>query len=195
MRQCDRRREVALLGPRRHARPGHADDDAAPGAVALRVPRRVADRVLARELVGDLAVDAGQLGDLRREERAAAGFLRELAQHELGFLEALGRRAGAVGRAQADRVDRGLGALGEVEHLLERQQARGVLAVREHDDRLAADLLDVRRDDLLQILQRDVDRVVQRGRAAGRRLADRLLELGGVVGEGLQDRRRGCRSR
>ena len=92
----------------------------------------------------------------------------------------------AVVRAQADRVDRGFRSLREVEHLLERQQARRVLAVGEHDDRLAADLVDVLRDDLLQILQRDVDRVVQRRRAAGRRLADRLLELGGVVGEALQ---------
>ena len=40
---------------------------------------------------------------------------------------------------------------------------------------------------LLQILQRDVDRVVQRRRAAGRGLANRLLELGRGVGEGLED--------
>ena len=100
--------------------------------------RCVAERVLAGELVGDLRVDAVQILDLRREERAAAGFLRQLAHDELGFAEALGLRVGA---AQRDRVDRGLGALGQVEHLVERDQARRVLAVGEDDERLAADVL------------------------------------------------------
>ena len=175
-----------MLGPRRHARTGHADDDAAPRAVALRVARGVADRVLAGELVGDLAVDAGQLRQLVREERRGPGFLRELAQHELRLLEPFGGRAGTVGRAQPDRVDGRLGALREIEDLFERQQARRVLAVRQHDDRLPADLLGVLGDDLLQILQRDVDGVVERGRPAGRRLLDRRLELGRAVGEVLQ---------
>ena len=151
-----------------------------------RVPRRVADRVLARQLVGNLAVDVGELGDLSREERAAAGFLRELPHHELGFLEALRAARRRVVGPQADGVDRGLGPLRQVEHLLERQQARRVFAVRQHDDRLAPDFVGVPGHDLLQVLQRDVDGVVERRRPAGRRLPDRLLELARVVGEGLQ---------
>jgi hypothetical protein len=179
--------EVAQLGSRGHARTGHADDDAAPGAVAFRVARGVADRVLAGELVGDLAVDTGQLRKLAREERARSRFLRELAQHELRFLEPLRGRPGAVRRAQPDGIDRRLGALREIEDLFERQQAGRVLAVGEDHDRLPANLLGVLGDDLLQVLQRDVDGVVEGGRAAGRRLLDRRLELSRAVREVLQD--------
>src|SRR3954454_18533687 len=97
-----RRREVSLLGAGRQAWPGDANDDAAPRPVALRVPRRIANRVLARELVGDLSVDARQFRELVGEERAGACLLRELTQDELGFLESLGRRSRTVRSAQAD---------------------------------------------------------------------------------------------
>src|SRR6185436_9730949 len=83
------RAEVSLLGPRRHPGTRRLDHDAAPGAVALRVLRRIADSVLARELVGNLSVDPAQLGELVREERTAACLLRELLEHELRFLEQL----------------------------------------------------------------------------------------------------------
>src|SRR5262249_16969514 len=79
-------REVAEFGARGHVRARHADDDAPPRSVALGIPRRVADRVLARELVGDLAVDVVEVGQLVGEERPAACLLRELTQHELCFL-------------------------------------------------------------------------------------------------------------
>ncbi len=156
----------------------------APSRFALR--RRITEGVLARQLIGDLRVDAGQLRRLRREERAPAGFLRELPQHEFGFLESLGARR-SFRPAQPDRVDRGFRALREIQHLFERQQARGVLAVREDDDRLAADFLHVGRDDLLQILERDVDRVVHRGGTARRCAADRRFEILDLVRECLQD--------
>src|SRR5581483_7294001 len=88
-----RRREVAELGARGGVRAVDADHDAAPGAVAFRVARGVADDVLARQLVGDLAVDAVEVRQLVREEGAAARLLRELPQDELRFLEpARGRR-------------------------------------------------------------------------------------------------------
>src|SRR4051812_18130742 len=105
------RREVSQFGACLQARACDAHDDAPPRAVALRVARGVADRVLARQLVGNLPVDAGELRQLVREERPRAGFLRELAEHELRFLEPLRRRAGAVRRTQADRVYRGLRSL------------------------------------------------------------------------------------
>src|SRR3954462_13972076 len=78
---------VPLLGARGGVRLVRADDDAPPGAVALRIARRVADHVLARELVGDLSVDAGQLVGRVREEHAATGLLRELAQHVVRLIE------------------------------------------------------------------------------------------------------------
>ena len=93
-----------------------------------------------------------------------------------------------LGAAQRDRVDRGLGPLRQVEHFFERDQARRVLAVREDDERLAADVLVALRLDLAELLERDVDRVVQRGRAAGDRLADRAFEVGLVRRERLPDR-------
>src|SRR5947209_2844405 len=108
------RREVPELGPRRDVRTVGADDHAPPRTIALRIPRGVADRVLAREFVRDLTVDAGQLRELVREERPRAGFLRELAQHELRFLESFGRRARTVWRPQADAIDRGFGSLRQI---------------------------------------------------------------------------------
>ena len=119
-----RRREVPELGPGRQLTSVDADDDTTPTAVASRIARRVADGVLARQLVGDLAVDLGEVEHLIGEEGAPAGFLRELPQGELGFFEALA--LGRVGAAQADRVDRGFRTLGQIEHFFERQQARGV---------------------------------------------------------------------
>ena len=182
-----RRREIALLGSRGEVRPVDAHDDPAPGAVALRVLRGVADRVLARQLLGDLRVDVRRARRPARGRRRAPGFLRQLPEDELRFLEALAARRRPSSRPQADRVDRRLGPLREIEHLLERQQARRVLAVRQDDDGLPPDLVDVRGDDSLQVLQRDVDRVVHRRRSAGRRPPDRLLELVDVVRERLQD--------
>ena len=92
-----------------------------------------------------------------------------------------------VGAAQRDRVDRRLGALRQVEHLVERDEARRVLAVREDDERLAPDVFFGHRLDLPQLLQRDVDGVVQRGRAAGGGLLDGGLELGLIAGEAPAD--------
>src|SRR5437868_11886992 len=89
------RSEIALFRASRRARtrPYH---HAAPRAVALRVLRRVADRVLARQLVGNLCVDAVQLGELVREKCPASGLLRHLAQDEFRFLEQLGSAAALV---------------------------------------------------------------------------------------------------
>src|SRR5262245_6257849 len=109
----DGRAVVPLLGTGRDARAFDPDHDSPPGAVALGVARRVADRVLARQLLGDLCVNRRQLRDGVREERAAAGFLGELAQDEFRFAETA-RRAGALVGPQADRVDRRFGALGEI---------------------------------------------------------------------------------
>ena len=71
---------------------------------------------------------------------------------------------------------RRLGSLGQVEQFVVADQARRVLAVREDHDRLPADVLFGRRADLLQFLERDVDRLVERRRAARHRLADGALE-------------------
>src|SRR5689334_4947067 len=100
MASVRRRREVALLGSRGKVGAVDADHDTPPRAVALRVAGRVADRVLARQLVGDLSVDAVQIRELTREERTAACFLGELAQHELGFLEAAGTASAELGDPQ-----------------------------------------------------------------------------------------------
>src|SRR5690349_21175453 len=107
-------REVPELGARRRVRPVHPDDDPAPGTVALRVSRRIADGVLCRELVRDLAVHAGELAQLAGEERPPSRLLRELTEHEFRFLEPLRRRRRAVVRPEADRVDGCFRSLGEI---------------------------------------------------------------------------------
>ena len=94
------RREVPELGARGEIRTHDPDDDAPPGSVTLRVLRGVAHGVLARQLVGNLSVDAGEIGDLVREERPSAGFLGELPHHEFRFLETLGRDAGSLARRE-----------------------------------------------------------------------------------------------
>src|SRR4029079_5661765 len=78
---------VALLGARGGVLVVGAHDDPSPGAVAFWIARRVADHVLARELVGDLPVNAGQLVRGAREENAAAGLLREPAAHRGPLVE------------------------------------------------------------------------------------------------------------
>src|SRR3954454_24246838 len=106
------RAEVALLRARGEVGAGGADDDAAPLAVTAWIARRVGQRVLRRLFVGDLRVDALELGGAGREERAAARLLGDLLEHELGFGEAA---VAEIAAAVADRVDDRLGALGEVE--------------------------------------------------------------------------------
>ena len=101
------RREVALLGARRRAPAGSTPhDDAAPRAVALRVLRGVADRVLARQLVRDLAVDARCRSSTRfgKNVRPPVSWAscRSTNSASLNPLSP----TGSVGRPQADRVDR-----------------------------------------------------------------------------------------
>src|SRR5262249_59566260 len=105
-------------------------------------------------------VDVVQIGELVRKKRTAAGFLGELPQDELGFLEALRAGRRSLAGAQPDRVDRRFGSLREIEHFLEGQQARRILAVRQQHDRLTSNLLDVVVVDFLKVLHRDVYRVV-----------------------------------
>ena len=165
--------------------PCHLHDDSPEGAVGAGILRRVTERVLTGELVGNLRVHPVQVFDLGREKGASTGFLRELAHDEFRFTESAS--AGVVA-AKRDRVDRRLRTLGQIEYFLERDEARGVLAVREHDEGLAAHIFLVLRLDLAQLLERDVDGVVQRRRAAGYGLENGGFELGLIRGEGLPNR-------
>src|SRR5262245_25013699 len=66
---------VTRLGAGAYIRFVYADEDATEAAVALRIVRGIAERVLAREFLRDGTVDAGKLGDIRREKRTGAGLL------------------------------------------------------------------------------------------------------------------------
>src|SRR5438045_9574772 len=92
--------EISLLGARRQARAVHSHHDAAPCAVASRVARSIADRVLARELVPNLPVGVVQVRQLTGEERASAGLLRHSSQAELRLTESLRASATACARAR-----------------------------------------------------------------------------------------------
>ena len=74
-------------------------------------------------------------------------------------------------RAQADRVDVDLGLARQLEHLVVADQGRRVLAVGEQHDGAAPQL--GRLLLLRQVLERHVERVVQRGGARGLGAADR----------------------
>ena len=78
-RSTRRRGVVAPFGARRHVRPSIWTTMRRHAPSRLAVLRGVAERVLAGELVGDLGVHAVEVVDFRREERAPAGFLRELS--------------------------------------------------------------------------------------------------------------------
>src|SRR5687768_17526767 len=104
---------VALLRPRRGIRAGHLDDHAPPGPVALLVLRRIADGVLARQLVRYLRVDAREILEAVREERTAAGFLGELTHDEFRLAESLGLRR--FGTSERNRINRCFRTLRELE--------------------------------------------------------------------------------
>src|SRR3954451_6501928 len=108
----------------------HAYDDPPPSAIALGIPRAVAERVLTGQFVGNLTIHAGQLGDLPGEKYPSSGLLGQLAQHELRIAEPA---APFVARPEPNGVDGGLGALREIQHLVEADEARRVLAIGEHD--------------------------------------------------------------
>src|SRR5262245_48845611 len=78
---------VTLLGARGNARPIDPDDHAAPRAIALGVAGAVADGVLARQLLGDLLVNGGELRHRVRKECSPAGLLGELPKDELRLPE------------------------------------------------------------------------------------------------------------
>ncbi len=113
--------------------------DAAPGAVAPVVLGGVSDRVLARELVVDLAVDRREALDVGWEERTAAGVGRQLPKRVRGFAESF-RLAVARILHQADGIDGRLGAPCEVQHVVEGDEAGRVFAIRQENDRLTPDL-------------------------------------------------------
>ena len=84
----------------------------------------------------------------------------------------------------------------ELEHVFVGVQARRVLAVGQHDDAAAPDLLRRARAHALQLFERDVQRVVERRRAAGARvfLIARSSAATSFV-NACPNRRAACRSR
>ena len=86
---------------------------------------------------------------------------------------------------QADRVDSDARAPRLVHHLVERQQRRRVLAVRQHDNRPTSHAI-VLTDALPELTQGDVDGVVERRTARCLRLADGVLGERPIGREALQ---------
>src|SRR5262245_35416328 len=72
------RRRIAGACPNLHAwMIGDANDHSPERAVASWILRRVADRVLVRQLLADASIHARELGDFQREEGTRARFQRE----------------------------------------------------------------------------------------------------------------------
>ena len=140
-----RRREVALLGPRRRAsaarpaRPGGARRRRAAGS--SRCSRRCtgsrARRRSARRRRRDPTASPGRRR-ARRSPAPAAACTNSASRKPLRLRLVLHRGA-PIG------VDRRLRALRQIEHLLEGEEARRVLAVGEQHDRLPAHLVAVAR--------------------------------------------------
>jgi len=63
----------------------HAHGYSTPGTVRSRVAGQITDRVLIRQLVGDLRVDIDEVYRPLGQEQAAAGFLGELAKSEFSI--------------------------------------------------------------------------------------------------------------
>src|SRR6185436_13823984 len=109
------------------------DLDLPPGVVALRVGRLIPEQVLVRELVEQLAERRVQLLGAVGEERASAGRRREALHH---LLERLHRDAAPL----PDHVERDVARLEPPLDVVDRGVAALILAVAEHDQRLAAGL-------------------------------------------------------
>src|SRR6186713_1142931 len=95
-------RVVTILGAGAATWSRDLDNETTPRAIALRIQRRVANRVLACELVGDLSVDVRQVINLHRKEGAPTCLPRQCPQHELRVAKTLRPQVGA---AQRDSVD------------------------------------------------------------------------------------------
>src|SRR6185503_5186190 len=163
-------REVALAHAQLGVLARDADLDGAPGAVR-RALGRVAEQVVVVQLVGDPGEDPHQLPDLLGEEVLPARLAGDLAQEPAR--PAIEQPGSA---ADAHAVDGGLHRARVVDHVLLAERARGVVAVREHDQGLAPRLV-------ADAVQRVVDRVVEAGAAPGLQVLHELLEALDVVGE------------
>src|SRR5688572_4757776 len=75
--------EVARTRAPLHAAAGHAQRDAPEAAIEVRIRRLVAQTVLMRQFIGNVAVHAGELVELHREKRARASLECQLAQLEV----------------------------------------------------------------------------------------------------------------
>src|SRR3972149_1666760 len=171
------RRVVAELRADNEVRKPRLDDDPAPGTVALRVVRDIAEVVLALQLGRKPGVDGIELLNLVWKEPLSTGLLGELLQHVLRFGE--GAASARAGPPKRDGVDDDVRVLGELHHLLEAHEGARVLPVRENYDRLPPDVL----PPTVQVLERDVEGVVETGGASGLRHADRPR---GLVGGGRE---------
>src|SRR5688572_23946046 len=79
-RRGGQRREVALLSACLHVWTRYTNHKTSPRTIAPGILRCVANRVLARQFVVNLPVDAGEDLRIGREERAAAGVIAKLAK-------------------------------------------------------------------------------------------------------------------
>ena len=113
--------------------PVDANGNAPELTVVPSIARLVREEVLVRQLRSDLTIDADQLLRVRWKERTAPGLLREPPQDELR----LGRSANRGRRLTAkesDGIHGRVGAGHAIQHLVEADKARRVLAIRQDND-------------------------------------------------------------
>src|SRR5690348_4074649 len=94
--------------------------------IAFFVRRRVPNRVLIPNVLGNALANFHGFGELQRKERLPAGFTGQAAQHA-------GLPVGIVRLEDTDSVDRGVRLLRHLQHTLERGLARVVAAVADHN--------------------------------------------------------------
>ena len=112
------------------------------------------------QLVGYLAVDVVQNGNLIREERAASGFLTTAAAGQFSFLETLARGTAGFRRSAVRWCRWRFRALGRSRALLPNGSSRLGCPLRpEHDDGLATDFVGIGGDGLRQDLSVRCNRV------------------------------------
>ena len=82
---------------------------------------------MVRQFSFDLAVDGSKLFRVVRKEGASAGLFRQPSQDELCLVRPFHARHLTSG--QPDRVDGDVGAGGKVQHFVEPDEARRILAI------------------------------------------------------------------
>ena len=150
-----------------------------PLAVVLGVRRHVAHGVLTLQFFENNFIDAGQVVQLLGRVGHTTTFLGQHVQFVLRVAVLFLPEVGFVG-TERDRVDDDVTLARLLFHIFESEDRLSIVTVREHHDGAPVELVASVR---FEVFERNIDCVVERGRAGERGRADGVRHFGEVRGE------------